>query len=100
MNNSNGYTELLCDSLHGIHIPQIMAQRLLENNWLNISPDDVDGCSDPDNESYWYSWDAILDNAEYRDEEGHTWLLWQDGDLWAYRSDMPEELLESFMGVF
>lgn len=47
-----------------------------EELWIN--------CIDPENEFYWESWNWILDNAKFIDENGNVFELWQDGDLWAY----------------
>jgi len=39
--------------------------------------------SGPDHEYYWETWDDVLSNAHYVDEEGNKYFLIQDGDLWA-----------------
>ena len=39
--------------------------------------------SGPDHEYYWETWDDVLSNARYVDEEGNKYFLSQDGDLWA-----------------
>lgn len=53
--------------------------------------------SNPENEYYWDAWDWILDNAEFVDEEGDKYQLWQDGDLWAICYDkMTEEEKRNF----
>lgn len=87
--------DMLCDSHHGIYIPNIMAQRLVDHGWEGISKDSLADCNDgPDNEFYWDSWTDILDNASYTDEHGNQWMLDQDGDLFAIRLDIPEEYFE------
>ena len=40
--------------------------------------------SGPDHEYYWETWDDVLSNAQYTDEEGNKYFLNQDGDLWAF----------------
>lgn len=77
--------ELICDSHHGVYIPQIMARRLYDAGWSGIELGDVVELeADPyDNEWYWDTWDRVLNNARYIDDEGETWFLWQDCDLWA-----------------
>lgn len=40
-------------------------------------------CADPENEGYWDSWEWVLNNAEYIDDEGNKYRLYQDGDLWG-----------------
>lgn len=54
------------------------------------NPDeDWDACyCGPDSETYWESWDSVLANATYTDDEGNTWRLHQDGDLWCYCVDL------------
>lgn len=80
--------DLLCDSHHGIYIPQIMADRLVSSGWKGIDPEDVTTCKDPDDEWYWEAWDSILNNAYYIDEEDQRWFLYQDGDLFAVMEDL------------
>lgn len=77
--------ELLCDSHHGVYIPQLMARRLFDAGWQGIEESDVIEleCDIYENEFYWDTWERILNNAQYIDDEGETWFLWQDGDLWA-----------------
>lgn len=77
--------ELLCDSHHGVYIPQIMINRLVDAGWENITQEQMDDLNTgPYNcEWYWDSWDMVLNNARYMDDDGETWFLHQDGDLWA-----------------
>ena len=75
--------ELLCDSRHGQFIPQIMGERLLNAGWKGIEQKDVDCLADTENEWYWEAWESILNNAQFIDENGETWYLHHDGDLWA-----------------
>ncbi|AQW88558.1 hypothetical protein pEaSNUABM50_00031 [Erwinia phage pEa_SNUABM_50] len=77
--------ELLCDSHHGVYIPQIMIHRLKDNGWRNIPLNAVEVLSHPDNEDYWDTWNQVLDNAEWHDEyTTQVFKLHHDGDLWAY----------------
>lgn len=78
--------EILCDSHHGIHIPSIMIPRLIDAGWENI-PDNVMDYLDPNDDWYWENWGTIEQNAEYTDDQGYTWYLYLDGDLFAYRED-------------
>ncbi len=72
--------KLLIDGCNGIYIPK----RFYEGyDWLGL-PNDVDQLSDVDNEFYWEVWEDVLHEAYYIDSHGNKWLLWQDGDLWAY----------------
>lgn len=86
--------ELLCDSHHGVYIPQVMIHRLKDNGWRNIPINSVEVLSNPDNEDYWETWEEVLQNAEWHDAStGQVFKLHQDGDLWAYCPDSctPQE---------
>ena len=76
--------ELLCDSHHGVYIPQLMVGRLVSAGWQGVP----DWCLTvlsvgPDDDEYWMAWDYVLTHATYTDADGSVWYLWQDGDLWA-----------------
>ena len=77
--------EILCDSHHGVYIPQIMARRLYDAGWSGITLDDVIQLEiNPyEGEWYWETWEFILNNAQFKDENGETWYLHHDGDLFA-----------------
>ena len=77
--------ELLCDSHHGVYIPQIMARRLFEAGWSGIDLCDVVELEAGPYESDWYwdAWDCILNNAQFKDENGEIWYLHHDEDLFA-----------------
>lgn len=78
--------DFLCDSHHGIYIPNIMIDRLVDAGWkLEISTEDVETLKEgPEDAWYWEAWDNLLNNATYTDEAGNVWNLYQDGDLFAY----------------
>jgi len=85
---------LLSDS-HGIYIPQLYCQTLSEEEAEDsgISWEDVLLCqSGPEEELYWEAWQSICDSAEWK-EDGETWHLLQNGDLWQVRADavIPQE---------
>lgn len=85
--------ELLCDSHHGVYIPQIMARRLLDAGWSGITLEDVIQLeTDPYvGEWYWETWECILNSARFMDENGTVWYLHHDGDLFAATaSDLDE----------
>jgi len=90
--NAPAKMDLLCDSHHGVYIPQIMGERMAAAGWQGLEPDDLQTlAAGPDHEWYWDSWDRILNNAEWRDPDtGETWRLLQDGDLWAYTGELPD----------
>lgn len=91
--------ELLCDSHHGVHIPSIMIQRLVDAGWRNIPADAVEVLSSVDNEGYWDCWEEVLNNAEWHDAStGQVFKLHHDGDLFAYCPDSmtPQEYHHMF----
>lgn len=75
-----GYHEFLLDSGHGIHLPEVFAERFNLQEWGIDTLTDLDS----NDENYWDTWDDILTNAEYLDSHGVLWRLYQDGDLFAY----------------
>lgn len=87
---------LLSDS-HGIYIPQFYCQNLSEEDGeeMGVSRRDVllCCCGPNDNELYWEAWERILNAAEW-EEDGETWRLLQNGDLWQVRADV--EIPEGF----
>lgn len=87
---------LLISDNQGIYIPQLYCQQLTEDDAADCSIEwaDVVCCqSGPDQDCYWESWQAILDAAEW-EEDGETWRLHQNGDLWMVLADV--ELPEDF----
>lgn len=49
-----------------------------------IEPEDAEIlAAGPDNEFYWDTWDDVLDYAEFTDENGNKYQLYQDGNLWG-----------------
>lgn len=91
--NSLPAIALLLDGCRGVYIPQKFCQNFDLSKWQNIDSEDVEIIltengegeiqSPYDIELYWDAWQAILDNATFT-ENGYTWRLSQDGDLWAY----------------
>ena len=76
---------LVLNDHHGIYIPQLWCADIdqVEAKKLGINWWDVRQCqAGPDAEHYWEAWDAILDACEMTDDNGITWRLYQDGDLW------------------
>ena len=86
--------ELLCDSHHGVYIPQIMARRLFDAGWSGITLDDVIRLeSDPyEGEWYWETWNDVLNEAHFTDERGTVWYLYHDGDLFAATASDLEDM--------
>ncbi len=77
---------LVLSDAHGIYIPQLFCSDI-DEEWAQkagIDWEDVTICqSGPDHEWYWEAWQAILDDAAITNN-GVTWRLHQDGDLWEY----------------
>jgi len=73
--------EILLNDSHGQYIPYKFYNDFDMNEW-NINQDDYKDLDDPDNETYWESWEIILNNA-YCTLNGKKWVLYQDGDLFA-----------------
>jgi len=93
--------KLLLGECRGVYIPQHFVEdfNLYE---FNIEPESwaVEICKEgPEHEDYWDAWQDILDNAKHQDNEGHTWRLHQDGDLFLVREDMTEEEWNDHFGL-
>jgi hypothetical protein len=91
--------ELLVSDSWGVYIPKEFANRFDTSLWNNIDEEDLKTITQgPEAEWYWESWDNIVSSAQFK-HEGHTWHLWQDGNLWAYCPDlMTDEEYEEFFG--
>lgn len=84
--------DFLTDSYNEIVIEHCNAWGLTEENKTHW-----EDAANPESEYYWESWDWILNNAKYVDEEGNVYELWQDGDLWGICFErMTKEEKESF----
>ena len=82
---------LLLDGNRGIYVPQGFAECFSREEWNYSKEDEEILISGPDHEYYWETWDDILQNAYYIDNDGLRWHLWQDGDLFCYREDYEWE---------
>ena len=83
LNESTLQCEIILSDSRGIYIPQNFAEIFDMDQW-NISKEDEEILiSGPDHEWYWETWDTILNNAEYIDDDGVKWQLFQDGDVFA-----------------
>lgn len=79
--------EILADSSRGRYIPHHFAEACDMEAW-GVKPEDAAILlAGPDHEWYWEAWDSVLSSASYTDDDGHTWTLYQDGDLFAVRDD-------------
>jgi hypothetical protein len=96
---------LILSDARGVYIPRDFCEGMTESDAQRISVDwqDVQCCQKgPDweddkgqtiyNEWYWEAWQSILDSAEFTDDKGITWHLYQDGDVWECPADceIPE----------
>jgi hypothetical protein len=89
---------LLSDS-RGIYIPQHFVKEYDLTLWQGISEDDIKTITDgPNGEFYWEVWDDVLNNATFT-ENGNTWRLHQDGDLWAYCLELMTDEEKSNFGM-
>jgi len=94
--------ELLFLDNRGVYIPQNFAEEL-RTDWLhNVEQEDLDILAQgPDYEWYWETWDRVLNNAYYEDDNGNIWRFWQDGDVWMYCEElMTEEEKHNLFGSF
>jgi hypothetical protein len=92
---------LLIIDASGVYIPQRFVTECLEptkGRWVYIGDWPRGECAaGPETDGYWEAWEDILSRAAYIDEEGNTYCLWQDGDLWLLDSSrMTDEELYNF----
>ena len=87
---------LVLSDTHGIYIPQIWCEDIDKNaaEQYGINLWSLEQCqAGPDAEHYWDAWNDILDSVAVTDENGVTWRLYQNGDLWEVPDgfEWPEE---------
>lgn len=70
--------DFVCDDNNEIATGHCAAWGLTDANKEQWS-----AAANPDDERYWEAWDWILNNAQYKDEDGNVYTLHQDGDLWG-----------------
>jgi hypothetical protein len=92
---------LLITDAYGVYIPQRFVQEFLDpirGSWQYVGDWPRGECAaGPYTDGYWEAWDEILNRATYTDEDGHTYCLWQDGDLWLLDSSrMTDEEKRNF----
>lgn len=84
--------DFVCDDNNEIAVEHCAAWGLTEANG-----DMWKSAADPESEHYWEDWDYILNNARYKDDEGHVYTLYQDGDLWGLCAErMTDEEKDNF----
>lgn len=74
--------EILLSDARGIYIPANFIECFDFKQW-GISESDSIELNNPDNEFYWDTWDMVLSNAYFIDDNGKKWYLYQEGDLFA-----------------
>jgi len=84
---------LYANDSRGIYIPQYFAESIVRECLSGVSDDDMQILLvGPDHGHYWDAWCDICDNAILTDEQGVTFNLYQDGDLWLVPCDwQPDE---------
>ena len=96
----SGVTILLSDN-RGVYIPQNFVEVYNPTHW-GFAENDEDIATlrkGPDAEWYWDAWESVLTRAQSTDGNGNVWMLSQDGDLFAYCTDlMTEDEYADFFG--
>lgn len=78
----------LLDGNRGVYIPQAFVECFIPDVWNITNEDDIAILREgPEHEWYWEVWDSVLNEAVHTDMHGKDWTLYQDGDLFAVRSD-------------
>ena len=78
--------ECIINGAYGIYVPQTFAIGC--DGWQGVYPAYREILrAGPDHADYWEAWDAVLSSASYTDDDGRTWTLYQDGDLFVVRDD-------------
>ena len=73
---------------HGIYIPQYFAESVHRAKLSGVSDGDMDILlSGPDHEHYWDAWHDVEQSAILTDDNGVTYCMYQDGDLWLVPTD-------------
>lgn len=75
---------LLCDSRHGVYIPQIFAETINKDLVSGVNEEQWSILeSGPDHEFYWDVMCEVQDFAIIKDSEDREYFLYLDSDLWA-----------------
>lgn len=75
--------KLLVDGSWGIYVPNQFMTKYTPEQWGIKTDDAAILMRGPDDPDYWETWDEVLTYAKYA-FGGKTYMLYQDGDLWAY----------------
>lgn len=79
--------KLLIDSSYGIYICQIFAEMFADQ----LSQQQRENLSSPDNGHYFDTWVEIEDSKTFIDQNGKEFSLYMSGDLWAVYDVNSEE---------
>lgn len=82
-----GNIECLVDGAHGSYVPQVFAETCTPSAWGVTGADVETLLAGPDHPDYWEVWDDVLLYAQYPADDGRTFTLHQDGDLFAVAVD-------------
>jgi hypothetical protein len=89
---------LLLSDNRGTYIPRDFVTEFDLSQFEGIKPGDAMICANPEHDYYWDAWQAILDDATLT-QDGYTYHLHQDGDLWAICPElMSNEEYADFFG--
>lgn len=93
---------LLFEDNRGVYIPLNFAEEMDHSKFTGYSWQDVEDLKrigyrewevmqPDDSQIYWDTWDKILNNAEHVDDQGYTWHLEQDMDVFLVCSALEKE---------
>lgn len=90
--------EILASDARGPYAWRDLMEMIDPAAW-GIQPEDVATLkAGPDDENYWEAANNAEMDAEYTAPDGHTWRLYQDGDIFALRDDLTDEEREERFG--
>ena len=89
----------LLSSAHGQYIPQAFIKAYTPEKW-GVTDDEAEILrAGPEHPDYWDAWDDVLHCAWHTAEDGRTFALYQDGDLFAVAVDaLTDEEYREFFG--
>ena len=80
----------LVSDAHGIYAWQAFVTNYDPTEW-HVQVEDLRTLeAGPGDPNYWEATTNVEMEASYRDEDGHAWHLYQDGDIFAIRDDLTD----------